>query len=151
MLRAPRHYTEPENDGVMELTLYIDKQTCCRSAPLSREPESRMKEILIGEYYFRDIELNPQFSEIKFKEAAVTPEVVSDTFLKSPLAMRNQFVRYLFCALFVPCGLASSLARPSTSRRIRRPSLHNDKLGTQRPLAFLETASSIMIATFMAT
>jgi len=22
-----RHYTEPENDGVMELTLYIDKQT----------------------------------------------------------------------------------------------------------------------------
>jgi len=68
-----RHYTEPENDGVMELTLYIDKQNWLQVGSIveGKAEEQNGKRYLIGEYYFRDIELNPQFSEDQFKEAAL--------------------------------------------------------------------------------
>ena len=53
--------------------------------------------------------------------------------------MRNQFVRYLFCALFVPCGLASSLARPSTSATDSPSDASTmTNLARNDPLAFLE-------------
>jgi hypothetical protein len=69
-----RHYDEPENDGVKELTLYIDKQTWLQVGSIVEGPPEEpngTKRYLIGEYYFRDIELNPQFSPDQFKEAAL--------------------------------------------------------------------------------
>ena len=53
--------------------------------------------------------------------------------------MRNQFARYLFCALFVACGLASSLARPSTSATDSPSDASTmTNLARNDPLAFLE-------------
>jgi hypothetical protein len=69
-----RHYDEPENDGVMELTLYIDKQNWLQVGSIvegKHEEPNGKKRYLIGEYYFRDIELNPQFSAEQFKESAL--------------------------------------------------------------------------------
>src|SRR5216683_3485526 len=71
-----RHYTEPENDGVMELTLYIDKQNWLQVGSIvqGKPEEPNGKRYLIGEYYFRDIELNPHFSPDQFKETALAPK-----------------------------------------------------------------------------
>jgi hypothetical protein len=68
-----RHYAEPENDGVMELTLYIDKQNWLQVGSIveGKPEEPNGKRYLIGEYYFRDIELNPKFADDQFKESAV--------------------------------------------------------------------------------
>ena len=53
--------------------------------------------------------------------------------------MRNQFARYLFCALFVSGGLASSLATPSTSATDSGPDASTmTNLARNDPLAFLE-------------
>lgn len=60
-------YAKPENDGVAETTLYIDKDTWFQVGSVVKDQDGR----LIGEYYFRDIKLNPEFKEGQFTEAAI--------------------------------------------------------------------------------
>jgi hypothetical protein len=64
-----RNYEEPENDGVMELTLYIDKETWLQVGSVVKARDNK----LLGEYYFRDIHINPEFKPDQFKRSALTP------------------------------------------------------------------------------
>src|SRR5262249_22353446 len=50
-------YEKPEEEGVSELTLYIDKETWLLVGSTLKNAEGG----LIGEYWFRDIKLNPDF------------------------------------------------------------------------------------------
>ncbi len=69
-----RHYAEEENDGVLELKIFIDTQNWLQVGSIveGKVEEPNGKRYLIGEYYFRDIQLNPKFASDQFKEAAVT-------------------------------------------------------------------------------
>ncbi len=60
----------PENDGVMEHTVYVDTETLLfvGSRATSKNGD------LIGEYYYRDIKLNPEFDADQFTRAALTPK-----------------------------------------------------------------------------
>src|SRR5262245_10061745 len=60
-------YKKPENDGVTETTLYIDKETWLQVGSIVRGEDGK----LIGEYYFRDIELNPKFDDEQFQRGAL--------------------------------------------------------------------------------
>ena len=60
-------YKKQENDGVVETTLYIDKDTWLQVGSVVRGEDGK----LIGEYYFRDIELNPKFDDNQFAKAAL--------------------------------------------------------------------------------
>ncbi len=62
-----RTYPEPENDGVAELTMYVDKDNWLQVGSVIKGADNR----LIGEYYFRDIRLNPDFPPEQFTRAAV--------------------------------------------------------------------------------
>ncbi len=64
-VRTP--YEPPEEDGVNELTLYIDRETWLQVGSVLKDFEGQ----LIGEYFFRDIELNPSFSEKQFQRGGV--------------------------------------------------------------------------------
>jgi hypothetical protein len=59
----------PENDGVMEQTVYIDHDTWLMRGLVIKGEEGK----LIGEYYFRDIEVNPQFKADQFQRASLIP------------------------------------------------------------------------------
>jgi hypothetical protein len=59
-IRTP--YQPTEEEGVNELTLYIDCENGLQIGSILRDPEGQ----LIAEYFFRDIELNPAFSEKQF-------------------------------------------------------------------------------------
>jgi hypothetical protein len=63
--RAP--YAHPEEDGILELTIYIDKETWLQVGSVLRGEGSR----LVGEYYFRDVELNPDFGPDQFTESVL--------------------------------------------------------------------------------
>ena len=60
-------YQKPENDGVTETTLYIDKETWLQIGSILRGEGGK----LIGEYYFRDIQLNPKFEDETFQRGAL--------------------------------------------------------------------------------
>ncbi len=60
-------YKKPERDGVVETTVYIDKENWLQVGSIVRGEGGK----LIGEYYFRDIELNPKFDEEQFQRAAL--------------------------------------------------------------------------------
>lgn len=60
----------PENDGVMEHTLYVDTETWL---PIASRVVGKNKE-LIGEYLFRDLKLNPEFDAEQFSRSAVIPK-----------------------------------------------------------------------------
>jgi hypothetical protein len=64
-----RKYAEPSPDGVMELTLYLDKKTWLQIGSVLKDKDGR----LIGEYYFRDLKLNPEFKPGQFERVALTP------------------------------------------------------------------------------
>jgi hypothetical protein len=64
-----RRYARPENDGVTELTLYLDKENLLQVGSVLKGAGGR----LIGEYFFRDIELNPAFSDGQFERGALSP------------------------------------------------------------------------------
>ncbi|HEV3263023.1 MAG TPA: DUF1571 domain-containing protein [Gemmataceae bacterium] len=64
-----RVYDKPENDGVAELTLYIDKATWLQVGSVVKDTDGK----LIGEYYFRDLHLNPEFNKDQFDRSAVAP------------------------------------------------------------------------------
>jgi phage terminase large subunit-like protein len=67
-LSRPR-YEQPEEDGVTGLTVYIDKENWLQvGAVLTGEGGK-----LIGEYWFRDIHLNPDIGADQFKREALTP------------------------------------------------------------------------------
>jgi len=71
-----RHYAEEENDGVLELKIFIDKENWLQVGSIveGKPEEPNGKRYLIGEYYFRDIRLNPQFSPDQFTETALAPK-----------------------------------------------------------------------------
>jgi hypothetical protein len=62
-------YAHPEADGVTELTIFVDKETLLQVGSIARGEGGK----LIGEYYFRDIVLNPEFSSGQFTRAALKP------------------------------------------------------------------------------
>jgi hypothetical protein len=64
-----RRYARPENDGVTELTVYVDKENLLQVGSVLKGGGGK----LIGEYFFRDIELNPAFSDGQFARVALSP------------------------------------------------------------------------------
>jgi hypothetical protein len=64
-----RSCIEPENDGVMEQTLFVDKETWLQVGSIIKGHQGE----LIGEYYFRDIHINPDFRPDQFQRSALTP------------------------------------------------------------------------------
>jgi hypothetical protein len=62
-------YARPENDGVMGLTIYIDKETWLLAGTVLVDKDGD----LIGAYYFRDVKLNPKFKPDQFTEEALKP------------------------------------------------------------------------------
>ncbi len=58
----------PEEDGLTELTIYIDKETWLQTGSVLRG-----KDGLIASYLFRDLKLNPRFKPDQFTRKALTP------------------------------------------------------------------------------
>jgi hypothetical protein len=63
--RAP--YDKPEEDGITQATFYVDKATWLQVGSVLRGEEG-----LIGEYWFRDIKLNPDFKPETFTRKGLT-------------------------------------------------------------------------------
>jgi len=59
----------PENDGVVETTLYMDVETWLQAGAVLKDKDG----MLIGGYYFRDVRLNPEFKKDAFSRAALKP------------------------------------------------------------------------------
>jgi hypothetical protein len=60
-------YAKPEEDGITELTTFIDKENWLQVGTLLKGEEGRF----IGEYFFRDIKLNPDFPPATFTRDAL--------------------------------------------------------------------------------
>ncbi len=60
-------YKQPEEDGITELTTYIDQDTWLQVGSVVKGAEGHV----LGAYYFRDIQLNPKFPPDTFTRAAV--------------------------------------------------------------------------------
>ncbi len=60
-------YKKPEGDGITEQTLYVDTENWLLVGTILRGAEGE----LIGEYFFRDIRLNPSFDKDQFTDKAV--------------------------------------------------------------------------------
>jgi hypothetical protein len=60
-------YQRPEDGGVTELTIYVDKENWLQVGSLLKGAENQV----IGEYFFRDIRLNPEFKPDTFTREAV--------------------------------------------------------------------------------
>jgi hypothetical protein len=58
-------YEPPEDNGINDLVLYIDKETWLQVGSTLRDAQGE----LIGEYFFRDIELNPSFAPKTFERS----------------------------------------------------------------------------------
>jgi hypothetical protein len=61
-------YAEPEEEGVTELTIYIDKETWLQVGSVLKGNNDQY----IAQYYFRDIKLNPEFTAETFKKEGLT-------------------------------------------------------------------------------
>jgi Protein of unknown function (DUF1571) len=61
-LRRTRYQGPEEGDGVAEFTTYIDKETWLQVGSTLKAADGR----LLGQYFFRDIELNPEFKPAVF-------------------------------------------------------------------------------------
>jgi hypothetical protein len=55
-------YAKPEDDGVTEVTLFIDKETWLQTGSILKGA----KDQLIAEYWFKDIQFNPEFGPAVF-------------------------------------------------------------------------------------
>jgi hypothetical protein len=64
-IRTP--YDPLEEDRLNELTLYMDVETWLQVGSVLRDPDGN----LLAEYFFRDIVLNPPFSEAQFTRKAL--------------------------------------------------------------------------------
>ncbi|MCI0465014.1 MAG: DUF1571 domain-containing protein [Gemmataceae bacterium] len=62
-----RSSAKPEDDGVREVTLYIDKDTWLQVGSVLKGDEGK----LIGAYFFRDIRINPPFRADQFQASAL--------------------------------------------------------------------------------
>jgi hypothetical protein len=60
-------YLRPENDGVTEQTVYIDKETWLQVGSVARGEDGQV----IGAYFFRDVRLNPEFEPGQFTREAL--------------------------------------------------------------------------------
>jgi hypothetical protein len=60
-------YKHPEEDGITRLTTYIDTETWIQVGTILKNSEGQ----LIGEYFFRDIKLNPDFPPDAFTRDAL--------------------------------------------------------------------------------
>jgi hypothetical protein len=58
----------PEDDGVTEVTIYIDKQNWLQIGATLKGEHGK----LIGEYIFHDLHINPEFKPNQFKRSALT-------------------------------------------------------------------------------
>jgi hypothetical protein len=58
----------PEEDGVTDVTIYIDKENWLQVGSILKSDDGK----LIGEYIFRDLRINPSFKANRFKRAALT-------------------------------------------------------------------------------
>jgi Protein of unknown function (DUF1571) len=64
-------YAHPEEDGITELTIYVDKENWLQvGSELRGEFKGETK--WIGKYYFRDIRLNPDLKDNDFKPESLT-------------------------------------------------------------------------------
>ncbi len=66
VLHRTRYARVPE-DGVTDLTLYIDRDTLLQLGSVLRDSKGH----LMGEYYFRDVRLNPDFPDWQFTREAL--------------------------------------------------------------------------------
>ena len=66
VLRRTR-YKKVEEDGIEQLTVYVDKETWLQVGSVLKDGEGR----LIGEYIFHDIKLNPRFEAGTFTRDAL--------------------------------------------------------------------------------
>jgi hypothetical protein len=60
-------YRQPEEDGITQATLYYDTETLLQVGSTLKGAEGQ----LIGDYWFRDIKLNPDFPADTFTRAAL--------------------------------------------------------------------------------
>jgi hypothetical protein len=63
-----RRTQDPDELGTTEVTIYLDTETWFQVGTLQRGRDGR----LIGEYFYRDIQLNPTFPADQFTRAALT-------------------------------------------------------------------------------
>jgi hypothetical protein len=61
-------YAKVPSDGVEDLTLYFDRDTLLQVGSVLRYRNGD----LIGKYYFRDVQLNPDFPPWQFTPEALT-------------------------------------------------------------------------------
>jgi hypothetical protein len=61
-------YRQPEEDGITDAILYYDVETWLQTGSTLKGAEGQ----LIGEYWFRDVKLNPAFPPDTFTRAALT-------------------------------------------------------------------------------
>jgi hypothetical protein len=64
-----RTCAEPEEDGVSEVTIYIDKENWLQVGSVLKAEDGK----LIGEYLFHDLHINPEFKANQFQRSALTP------------------------------------------------------------------------------
>jgi hypothetical protein len=63
-----RTSTKPDDQGVTDVTLYIDKDNWLQIGSVLKGPDGK----IIGEYMFRDVRLNPPFKPGQFESSALT-------------------------------------------------------------------------------
>jgi len=63
------YYATPDDDGVADLTIWIDAETWYQVGILAKTREGE----IVGEYYFHDIEKIDQFGPDQFTRKALTP------------------------------------------------------------------------------
>jgi hypothetical protein len=64
-----RRLYDQEEDGVTELTTYIDEETLLQTGSILKGKDGQ----LIATYFFRDIKLNPTFMPAQFQPEALKP------------------------------------------------------------------------------
>jgi hypothetical protein len=60
-------YKKPEEDGIAGFTMFVDKETWLQVGTILKNDEGQ----LIGEYFFRDVKLNPDFPPGTFTREAL--------------------------------------------------------------------------------
>jgi hypothetical protein len=64
-VRTP--YEPPEDEGVNELTIFIDKENWLQVGSILKDKDGN----LIASYFFRDVKINPEFKNNQFTRAAL--------------------------------------------------------------------------------
>jgi len=59
---------EPQEDGILERTIYSDKELWLQTGVVLKGEDNK----LVGEYMYRDIEINPTFKPDQFKREALS-------------------------------------------------------------------------------